>query len=305
MSKRSDSGLDGILLIDKPAGWTSHDVVARVRKVTGQRRIGHTGTLDPMATGLLVLCLGAATRLVEYMMGHGKRYTGMVKLGTVTTTDDAEGEPLERRPVPPLDDAELERAVEPLRGRILQRPPAFSALKVGGQRAYRLARRGEGPELAPREVVIHRFEALRRNGEAVEIDVTCSSGTYIRSLARDLGEALGCGGHLAALRREASGPFRIDDAMTLEAVEAAVMDGGIESLLLPADEALLGFDAALLGAAGASAFARGQSWRTASWRNLGSEAIRVYSSSGAFVGVGILSNSGEIRPRKVILRAKS
>jgi tRNA pseudouridine55 synthase len=200
----------GILLVDKPGGMTSHDVVARGRKRLGTRRVGHAGTLDPMATGLLVLGTGSATRLLTYLVGLDKTYEATIRLGESTNTDDAEGESTGRFPVAFGDD-ELEAGIRSLTGDLLQRPSTVSAIKVGGKRAYALARAGEEVELAARPVTVHEFVvlAVRREidtvgvGSTVDLDVriSCSSGTYIRALARDLGTFLGSGGHLTALRR--------------------------------------------------------------------------------------------------------
>ena len=304
-ARRSDSGLDGILLIDKPAGWTSHDVVAKARGITGQRRIGHTGTLDPMATGLLVLCLGQATRLVEYLTGHGKRYTGTIQLGRTTTTDDAEGETLAETPVPAFSAAQLEAHVARFRGLILQRPPAFSALKIQGKRAYALARAGEDVHIPERPVTIYAFEAEAGPRGTLAVDITCSSGTYIRSLARDLGESIGCGGHLSALRRESAGPFLASDAITLDGLAAVVAAGELEYHLVPADEGITQFEAAILGDAGMLAMVQGRPWESATKTFAPSEPARIYSASGEFVGVGSVSNLGEIRASKVLFRQNS
>ncbi|MCC6960118.1 MAG: tRNA pseudouridine(55) synthase TruB [Dehalococcoidia bacterium] len=304
-ARRTDSGLDGIVLIDKPAGWTSHDVVAKARGILGQRRIGHTGTLDPMATGLLVLCLGKAARLVEYMTAHDKRYTGQIRLGRTTTTDDADGETIEDRPVPALTPAALEAAVAPFRGSISQLPPAFSALKVGGQRAYDLARRGEQPELHARTVTVSQFSAALAGPETLEIDVACSAGTYIRSLARDLGQALGCGAHLSALRRVRAGAFSVSEAVTLDGLHAAVAAGDLEPVLLPVDEGISALDAAILVEDSAGVLANGGVRTARGGATRSSEVTRIYDAAGGFLGVASVSSLGEIRPRKVFPREKS
>jgi len=304
-SRRSDSGLDGILLIDKPIGWTSHDVVAKARRITGQRRIGHTGTLDPMASGLLVLCLGRATRLVEYLTGHDKRYRGTITLGRNTTTDDAEGEVTLERPVPDIKDAALEAVLAGFQGAIQQRPPAFSALKVDGKRAYVLAREGADPALPPRPVTIHEITGAFTSATEIDLTVHCSAGTYIRSLARDMGEVLGCGGHLSALRRLSAGPFQSEDAFSLAQVDAAVEAGELEPLVLPADEGLLEFEAAILGSEGVAAVAHGVAWIPPLGPLRSADRLRIYGHDGTFVAVGSLSTLGEIRPSKVFLRNKS
>lgn len=304
-ARRTDSGLDGILLVDKPAAWTSHDVVAKARSILRQRRIGHTGTLDPMATGLLVLCLGQATRLVEHMSGHDKRYTGLVQLGTTTTTDDAEGEPILTRPVPKLSPAFIESSVDAFRGSILQTPPHFSALKVAGRRAYDLARSGEIPALAPRPITIHNFQAGIASVDTLAIDVACSAGTYIRSLARDLGEALGCGGHLKALRRLSAGPFSVTSAVTLEALADAVRRGTWANFIQPADDGVIDMAAAVVSEEAATIISHGGWWRTESVLHRGSPAARIYSVAGEFIGVGSVSSLGEIRPAKVFKSGKT
>ncbi|MGE0598170.1 MAG: tRNA pseudouridine(55) synthase TruB [Dehalococcoidia bacterium] len=304
MSRRTDSGLDGILLIDKPPGWTSHDVVAKARRITGQRRIGHTGTLDPMATGLLVLCLGNATRLVEFLTGHDKRYTGEIALGRTTTTDDAEGDTLADYPVPPLTQAAVDEVSSRFCGVILQRPPAYSALKVQGRRAYALARSGAAPELPPRPVTIGSHNLRLLAPDRLSLDLTCSSGTYVRSLARDLGVALGTGAHLTSLRRQATGPFSLDSAVTLEVLETAVRNDTLDDVLLPADEGLLSMQAAILSAEGARALSNGMPWNIPNLPDCDLAAVRIYSDSGSFVGVGSVSSLGRIHASRVLQRDK-
>jgi tRNA pseudouridine55 synthase len=214
---------NGILLVDKPAGMTSHGVVARARRALGTRKVGHAGTLDPMATGLLVLGIGPATRLLTYVVGADKTYEATIRLGRSSSTDDAEGELsdlVSPERLATLDDASIGAAALPLTGDILQRPSAVSAIKVDGQRAYARVRAGEEVELAARPVRVSRFalEPARHTAAGVDVDATidCSSGTYIRALARDLGDALGVGGHLTALRRTRVGPLEVSEAVDLE-----------------------------------------------------------------------------------------
>ncbi len=212
--------MHGFLNIDKPSGITSHDVVARIRRLSGQRRVGHAGTLDPAATGVLVVALGGATRLIEYVQRQTlKRYLATVHLGVTTTTDDADGEIVAQRPIPPLDAATIEQALAPLRGTIWQTPPMYAALHHQGRRLYELARAGVMVDTPPRQVEVERLDLVRYDPPLATLDVVCSSGTYIRALARDLGVALGCGAHLAALRRTAVGAFRIEDAVPLRTLE--------------------------------------------------------------------------------------
>lgn len=215
----------GILLVDKPGGITSHDVVARTRRAFGTRKIGHAGTLDPMATGLLVLGIEGATRLLTYLVGLDKTYEATIRLGVATTTDDADGEAVasaDPRTLASVTDERIADGVAALTGRISQVPSTYSAIKVDGRRAYDLARSGQDVELKAREVTITRFAvgATRRSADAIDLDVVvdCSSGTYIRALARDLGAALGVGGHLTMLRRTRIGPFDLVDAHGVDAL---------------------------------------------------------------------------------------
>jgi tRNA pseudouridine55 synthase len=219
----------GILLVDKPGGLTSHDVVARVRRALGTRKVGHAGTLDPMATGLLVIGIEGATRLLTYIVGADKTYTATIRLGQSTTTDDAEGEisaTADAAALSGVDDEAIAAGIAALTGTISQVPSSVSAIKVDGRRAYDRVRAGEQVELASREVTVARFDAIaeRRVDGVIDLDVVvdCSSGTYIRALARDLGDALGVGGHLTALRRTRVGGFDVAAAVTLDGLDDAV-----------------------------------------------------------------------------------
>jgi tRNA pseudouridine55 synthase len=213
----------GLVIVDKAGGMTSHDVVARIRRLAGTRRVGHAGTLDPMATGVLVIGVEKATRLLGYLMLTEKEYAATIRLGQSTSTDDAEGEPAGGAPAAAIARAALDTEIAKLTGQIMQVPPGVSAIKVNGERAYKLTRAGAAPELAARPVTVHSFTvaSVRQAGDYLDIDavIRCSSGTYIRALARDLGAALGVGGHLTALRRTAVGPYHLDQARTLEELE--------------------------------------------------------------------------------------
>lgn len=211
--------LHGFLTIDKPAGMTSHDVVARVRRLARQKRVGHGGTLDPAATGVLPIGLGEATRLLEYLVEGRKGYLATIELGRTTTTDDAEGETLAERPLPPLAAERLREVLVTFTGTIMQVPPMYSAIQVDGQRMYDRARRGEELELAARPVEIDAITLLGWQPPRLTIDISCGKGTYIRAIARDLGAALGCGAHLAALRRTAVGPLSLATAVPLGMIE--------------------------------------------------------------------------------------
>jgi tRNA pseudouridine55 synthase len=219
---------DGLLVVDKPAGWTSHDVVGRARRLCRTRRVGHAGTLDPMATGVLVLGVNRGTKLLTFLVGHDKGYAATVRLGRSTITDDAEGETTGGSDASHLDDGQVRTAVAALTGDIRQVPSAVSAIKVGGRRSYARVRAGEDVALPARPVTVSRFDvvAVRRAGDDlpagvvdVDVEVDVSSGTYVRALARDLGEALGVGGHLTALRRTRVGGLTLDDAVTLDRLE--------------------------------------------------------------------------------------
>lgn len=208
--------IHGFLNVDKPAGLTSHDVVARVRRVAGQKRVGHGGTLDPAATGVLPIGLGQATRLLEFLVEGRKRYRAVIKLGVTTTTDDAEGTVVSEQPLPALETGDLQVALSQFVGIVEQVPPMYSAIQIGGRRLYDIARAGETLELAPRTVEIDRIELLSWQSPLVEVDIVCGKGTYIRSLARDLGATLGCGAHLETLRRTAVGPLSWETAVPLD-----------------------------------------------------------------------------------------
>lgn len=216
----------GLIIVDKPAGWTSHDVVARIRRLAGTRRVGHAGTLDPMATGVLVVGVGKGTRLLGHLSFTDKEYQATIRLGQATDTGDAEGRVLTASPANGLTRADVEAAVTSFTGEIQQVPPAVSAVKVGGERAYRLARAGQAPVLKPRTVTVRSFEvaAVHPAGDMLdaEVRVICSSGTYIRALARDLGSALGVGGHLTMLRRTRVGPYDLAAAATLTGLDAGL-----------------------------------------------------------------------------------
>ena len=253
---------DGLVIVDKPAGWTSHDVVGRMRRLAGTRRVGHAGTLDPMATGVLVLGVEKATRLLGHLALTQKTYTATIRLGQDTVTDDAEGEVLGTRSAAHVTEAAILELVKgTLTGEIMQVPSSVSAIKVDGVRSYARVRSGDEVKLAARPVTIHAFEVheVRQVGELLDLDATvvCSSGTYIRALARDLGAALGVGGHLTALRRTQVGPYDLAQAHTLEELSAA-REQGLPLPVLPiAAAAAAAFPGLTVDASGASALAHG------------------------------------------------
>lgn len=235
MARKRDR-VHGIFNIDKPTGMTSHDVVDAVRRLVRQRRVGHAGTLDPLATGVLVVCVGNATRLVEYMVGHDKEYRVTVRLGVETDTYDAEGSVVAERPVPPLSRDDIEAVLSHFRGEIEQIPPPYSAIRRGGRRLYELARAGAKVEVPPRRVTIYALNLEAWQPPNLILHVVCSAGTYVRSLAYDIGRALGTGGHVVALRRLRSGPFRVEDAVPLDVLLQAP---DWRASLLPPDAGLV------------------------------------------------------------------
>ncbi len=288
--------LHGFLNINKPAGLTSHDVVARVRRLAGRSaRVGHAGTLDPLATGVLPVALGHATRLIEYLAEARKGYVGLVRLGVTTATDDAEGAVLATRPLPPLDDAAIEAAVAPLRGAIQQIPPAYAALHYQGRRLYDLARAGAAPDMPPRPVVIYRLDWERAGPDTLRIVVECGKGAYIRSLARDIGAALGCGGHLAALQRTFVGPFHLATAIPLETLSADPAE--LAAALLPPETAVADWPVVQLDADQARRVANGMPVRLPALRG---DRARAHGPDGALLAV-LRYTGDDWQPEKVFL----
>jgi tRNA pseudouridine55 synthase len=259
-SRLPNRDLHGIVLLDKPIGLSSNQALQAVRRVLRASKGGHTGALDPLATGLLPLCFGEATKLAGNLLGSRKAYVAECRLGVTTDSGDREGEVLQTRPVPKLDDATIEAALSTLRGTIQQVPPMYSALKRDGERLYVKARRGEAVDLAPREVEVHRLELLTRDGDTLSLHVECGSGTYVRSLVVDLGEDLGCGAHVTALRRLWVEPFREPQMATLEALEQAGQQGDEALLqwLLPVSAGLHDLPSIHLDDAQSMAISRGQ-----------------------------------------------
>jgi tRNA pseudouridine55 synthase len=252
--------MDGIFNLCKPVGMTSHDVVARVRRLTHHKRVGHAGTLDPAASGVLPVCLGQATRVVEYLSAGGKSYRATVVLGVVTDTYDAEGAVVRSTPVH-LTRAEIDAALPAFLGRQMQVPPLYSAIKKDGQPLYKLARAGIEVERQPRLVEISRLEVLEWQPPVLTLEVDCSKGTYIRSLAYDLGERLGCGAHLGGLVRLRSGPFTLEESLTLEELAQALDDGSWVEYLFAPDEALLDCAVVIVGQANEQRIGQGMGLR--------------------------------------------
>lgn len=300
-------GLDGILVVAKPAGPTSHDIVALVRRLAATKRVGHGGTLDPFASGVLPVFLGHATRVVEYHLGDRKAYRATVCFGASSTTDDLEGELTHAAAGTAPTREAVEAALPGLTGPIAQRPPAYSAIKVGGRRAYAMARAGETVELALREVTIHFLELVSWDDTEPDrpvaiIDVGCSAGTYIRALARDLGVRLGSAAYLGALTRTTSGPFKLEAAVPLDDIRVAAADGpaGLVPLLLPLDAGLEAFPIVILAPDDVAAVARGQFVRPAGGLPGPGDRYRLQDEHGTLIAIASASG-GRLAPDKVFV----
>ena len=299
-------GLDGILIVAKPAGPTSHDVVALVRRLAATRRVGHGGTLDPFASGVLPVFLGHATRVVEYHLGDRKSYRATVCFGATSTTDDLEGE-LTPASGPVPFRAVVEAALVDLTGPISQRPPAYSAIKVRGRRAYAMARAGETVVLASREVSIHSLELIAWDGSDPDrpmavIDVHCSAGTYVRALARDLGKAVGSAAYLGALTRTASGPFELEKATALDEIRAAAAESsaGLVPYLRPIDTGLEGLPVVALTDLEVAAIAKGQFVRPEAGLPATADHYRLLGPAGTLVAIAT-ARAGRLAPDKVFV----
>jgi len=284
--------LDGVLPLDKPSGISSNAALQGARRLLAARRAGHTGTLDPMATGLLVLCFGEATKFSAALLDADKAYAARVRLGERTSTGDAEGEVLERREVA-VTAASVETALARFRGAIEQVPPMHSALKHQGRPLYAYAREGQSIERAPRRVVVHELVLERLEGPDLDLLVRCSKGTYVRTLAEDLGEALGCGGHLTALRRTAVGPFGIDDAVTLDRL-AALPEHERPRALLPVEVLLRSWPRVLLAKDAEARFRHGQRVAAAA----AEPRVAVFGADGNFLGIGEIDAEGMLKAKR-------
>lgn len=292
-------GMNGIFNVDKPAGMTSHDVVAVVRKISGESRVGHAGTLDPMATGVLLVCIGQATRVVEYLTDHDKKYHARIRLGIETDTYDATGTVVAEKQVSVTVD-QIKEALAGFSGRISQHPPAYSAIKQNGVPLYKLARQGIDVETEPREVEIYSILLTAFAPPDLEIDIHCSKGTYVRSLAHDLGAKLGCGAHLSALTRTASGQFTLENAIALDRLKDAFANHFAEQFLNPIDEALLQFEAIVVEPGIVKRIQQGSPLICE--REYSTPLLRVYSTRGELIA--IMEPSGEPgtwKPKKVFL----
>lgn len=293
--------LNGILLLDKPHGVSSNAALQKVKRLYKARKAGHTGSLDPIATGLLPICFGEATKISAYLLDANKSYWVRIRLGITTTTADAEGEVVETRPVTTPSPALLESVLIPLRGTIEQIPPMYSALHHQGRRLYELAREGVVVERKPRTITIHRLEAILINGDEIELEVDCSKGTYVRSLVEDIGSALGCGAHVTALRRTGAGPFRAEGMVTMEALLEQADDlERLDARLLPIDAALATWPRVLLSSDAAYYLKQGQAVVVPKAPTSG--LVALYEQDGGFLGVGQIQDDGRIAPRRLFMR---
>ncbi|MDS4025985.1 MAG: tRNA pseudouridine(55) synthase TruB [Candidatus Contendobacter sp.] len=299
--RRDRRPVSGVLLLDKPVGWTSNAALQAVKRLYQARKAGHTGSLDPLASGLLPICLGEATKLSGLLLNANKAYRFTCRLGVTTTTGDAEGEILVTRPVESLSREPVEVALRRFTGAIQQTPPMYSAVKRAGQPLYKLARRGIEVERASREVTIHELRLLRLDGAELECELRCSKGTYVRTLAADLGEALGCGAHIVALRRTAVEPYDAARMVTLEVLRERAEQGlaALDEVLLPADTALP--DWPVVRVRGDSAFYLRQGQPVLVPRAPTQGRVRLYEDEERFLGIGEILDDGRVAPRRLLL----
>ena len=291
--------VNGILVLDKPVGMGSNEVLQRVKRLYRARKAGHTGSLDRLASGLLPICFGEATKLSGYLLNADKHYVATFRLGVTTSTGDAEGEVVSRRAVPAFPASQIERAVARFRGEIEQIPPMHSALKHKGKRLYQLAHEGIVVERQPRPVTIRRFDVLHAEGERMEVEILCSKGTYVRTLAEDLGTVLGCGASVAALRRVGAGPFTAGDMLELATIESLASEGpgALDASLRPMEAAVSQWPRVQLPEGVAFYLRKGQPVLvphspTEGW-------VRIHSERAGFIGVGEVLDDGRIAPRRL------
>jgi len=295
--RRACARADGVLLLDKAAGLTSNAALQTAKRLLNACKAGHTGSLDPIATGLLPLTFGEATKMSQFLLDADKRYAAVFRLGQSTTTYDSEGEVTQTRPVA-VEQREVERQMMRFTGEIEQVPPMYSAIKQGGKSLYKLARAGVEVERAPRRVTVSEFRRVSLDGDRLAVEIACSKGTYIRSLAHDLGEALGCGAHVAELRRVAVGTLRVEGATTLAAIEALPTSEARATLLKPVDTMLTGLPAVELTSLAAHYLRQGQAVTVRHGLALG--WVRLYEPERGFLGLGEVLDDGRVAPRRLL-----
>jgi len=279
--------VDGVIVVDKPRDWTSHDVVNKARRIAGTRRVGHLGTLDPSATGVLPLVIGRATRLAQFYTRNDKVYEGVVRFGYSTTTYDSEGERTSPEQCVTLDRERLEAALARFRGPFEQVPPPVSAKKIAGRPAYELARKQQPVDLKPAPVEVYSLEILRMEGCEAELRVHCSAGTYLRSIAHEAGQTLGCGAFLKSLRRTASGDFKIESAYTLEELAALAAENRLEEVLIPASQLLPEFPSELVDSITAGQIRNGRDFRVSPFQaRRGARYVKAITAQGDLIAIG-------------------
>lgn len=312
--RRRGRDVHGVVVLDKPAGLSSNDAVQRVKRLFGARKVGHTGALDPLATGVLPLCLGEATKFSQFLLDSDKEYRTKVRLGVATDTGDADGQTIAERPVEGVTRPRVEAALDAFRGEIEQVPSMYSAVKHQGQPLYKLARQGIQVERQARPITIYRNDVVDFQGDVLELLIHCSKGTYVRTIAHDLGEALGCGAHVVELRRTMAGPYREDDLLALEDLEARRRDGCIDDSLRPTASTVGQWPRVQLAGAPAFYLKQGQPvlvphLPTAGWVRLYECAagnspaadVGTDAADGRFIGVGEILDDGRVAPRRLIV----
>lgn len=301
--RRRGRDVNGILVLDKPEGFSSNDAVQKAKRLFHARKVGHTGALDPLATGVLPLCFGEATKFSQYLLTSDKKYWTRLKLGVATDSGDADGNVLDTRPVEDIDIDRVDDALRFFRGEIDQVPSMFSAVKHQGQPLYKLARQGIEIERDARRVMIYSNEVISLEGDELTLAIHCSKGTYVRTIAQELGEHLGCGAHVTALRRTAAGPFDESELVTFETLEAALEEGSLDPFLLPVASAVGDWPEVMLNDATAYYLRQGQpvlvpQAPTSGWVRL---SERLDEGSTRFLGVGEVLNDGRVAPRRLVV----
>lgn len=296
--RKKGEDINGILLLDKPLGRSSNSALQKVRYLFNAKKAGHTGSLDPLATGVLPICFGEASKVTAYLLDSDKRYTCTAQLGVTTTTGDKEGEELQIRTVNPFNKADIEKILKLFRGDIEQIPPMFSALKHNGQPLYKLARQGIEIKRKARQVTIHELTLLDLTEDSITLDIRCSKGTYIRTLAQDIGEALGCGAHLSMLRRTEVSPFDCEKLYTIEDIEKLSIEKKLDDLLLPIDSALPDLPKLSLNSDDARFIQNGVKVTQKNLPEAG--LIRLYLEDGEFIGIGYCSSDGRLAPKRLM-----
>jgi len=302
MGRRGRKGRNvrGVLLLDKPKGDTSNGALQRVKRIYNAQKAGHTGSLDPLATGLLPICFGGATKLSAFLLDADKSYWVQVRLGATTTTGDTEGEVVQTAPADHITESDVLKALEGFRGEIQQIPPMYSALKHKGERLYKLAREGREVEREPRTISIHELSLGSCDLPSLELEVHCSKGTYVRTLAEDIGGALGCGAHVTDLRRTGVGPYDADNSITMEQLETAAREGyqALDDLLVPAETALANRPAVTLNPDSTFYVKQGQPVLVPNAPTEGQ--VRLFDPNGLFIGVGEILDDGRVAPKRLI-----